>query len=560
MQRHPLSPFRLLPLALAALGYSATAQQLPSAGGQLQQIPPAPVPPRAAPQISIVPGTSPATTSADGARILIKAVRISGATAYAENELLALTGFKPGTELTLADLRAMAARIAERLRSDGYFLAQAYLPAQDVNDGVVTIAVLEGRYGQVVLRNETRLSDALINAELAGLDRGTAITMAPLESRLLLLSDIPGVTVSSTLVPGASVGASDLVVDVKPGQGITGSIDADNAGNRYTGIYRAGATLNLNNPTGQGDVASLRALTSGSGLNYARASYQTRLGRVTAGLAYSRLHYALGREFKGLRASGDAGIASIYASTPLVRSRSSNLYAQVAFDAKTFSDRVDSASTVSDKKAQVLMASLRGDHADTIGRGGSTSFSATGSVGNIDIGSAAMRAQDAATARSNGRFEKVAFNVARLQTVSDSVSVYAALTGQIASKNLDVSEKMELGGVDGVRAYPEGEAYGDRGYLLAVEARWRLPAFSSEQPGQLQLVGFVDAGRVTLNQTPWAPGTNRRTLTGAGVGLNWVGYQNVVVRFSYARRLGDEPAQSAPDRSGRVWLQVIKYF
>ena len=206
------------------------------------------------------------------------------------------------------------------------------------------------------------------------------------------------------------------------------------------------------------------------------------------------------------------------------------------------------------------MASLRGDHADTIGHGGSTSFWATGSVGNIDIGSAAMRAQDAATARSNGRFEQVAFNVARLQTVSDSVSVYAALTGQIASKNLDVSEKMELGGVDGVRAYPEGEAYGDRGYLLAVEARWQLPAFSSGQPGQLQLVGFVDAGRVTLNQTPWAPGTNRRTLTGAGVGLNWAGYQNVVVRFSYARRLGDEPAQSAPDRSGRVWLQVIKYF
>ena len=46
---------------------------------------------------------------------------------------------------------------------------------------------------------------------------------------------------------------------------------ADNAGNRYTGANRLGATINLNNAAGLGDIASLRTLTSGSGLNYARA-------------------------------------------------------------------------------------------------------------------------------------------------------------------------------------------------------------------------------------------------------------------------------------------------
>ncbi len=70
----------------------------------------------------------------------------------------------------------------------------------------------------------------------------------PVESPLLQLSDLPGVSVKSTLVPGASVGASDLIVDVSPGQRVTGSIDADNARNRYTGEERLGGTANLNNP------------------------------------------------------------------------------------------------------------------------------------------------------------------------------------------------------------------------------------------------------------------------------------------------------------------------
>ena len=216
---------------------------------------------------------------------------MTGVQTYPEAELVALTGFRPGSELTLADLRGMALKITEHYRSQGYFVAQAYLPAQEIKNGAVTIAVVEGQYGKIAVRNQSNLSDNLAHRQLDGINTGDTIAIAPLESRLLLLSDIPGVNVTSTLTPGASVGASDLIVDVIPGQRVTGSIDADNAGNRYTGEYRLGATVNLNNAAGLGDVASLRVLTSGSGLNYARASYQMQFGKATAGVAYSWLGY-----------------------------------------------------------------------------------------------------------------------------------------------------------------------------------------------------------------------------------------------------------------------------
>ncbi|ART56156.1 peptide transporter [Acidovorax carolinensis] len=552
---------KILPFALLALGQTVFAQQLPSAGSQIQQIPPTPIPQKAAPAVRIEPSSAPATEASDAAKIMVNRLQVTGARVYPEAELLALTGFQPGSELSLGELRAMALKITERYRNAGYFVAQAYLPAQEIKDGTVTIAVIEGQYGKVAVRNQSGLSDGFIQSQLEGINSGDTVAIAPLESRLLLLSDIPGVKVSSTLAPGASVGASDLIVDVVPGQRVTGSMDADNAGSRYTGEYRLGATVNLNNAAGHGDVASLRLLTSGSGLNYARASYQMQFGKATAGVAYSWLDYELGREFKYAQATGTARIASVYGSYPLIRSRNSNLYAGLAFDAKTFEDKrpLNTDATVEDKKAQVLMASLRGDHRDDLGGGGVMAYSLTWSTGNIDIETPVIRALDAASAQSNGHFNKLAFSAMRLQNVTDTVSLYAGINGQLASKNLDASEKMELGGMYGVRAYPTGEAYADEGVLLTLEARMRLPT-PYQFPGQLQLIGFVDAGSVTINKNPWSTGDNRRTLSGAGVGLNWSETNNFLVRAFYARKLGNDAATSAPDKSGRFWIQAVKYF
>ena len=550
----------LVNVALVALSQSVSAQQPPSAGSQMQQIPPVPIPQQAAPAIRIEPGNSPATPLVDEARILVSALHVTGQSLYSAEELVALTGFKPGVELTLTELRGMATKISDHYHRNSYFVAQAYLPPQEIKGGAVTIVVSEGLYGNVTLDNRTNLSNDLAYGLLAGLNTGDPIAIAPLETRLLLLSDIPGVAVRSTLIPGASVGASDLIVEVVPGQRVSGSVDADNAGNRYTGANRVGATVNINNPAGRGDVLSFRAVTSGNGLLYGRASYQMQFGKATAGVAYSHLRYRLGEEFESLHAHGTAGIASVYGSYPLIRSRNTNLYALVGFDAKTFRDEVDTTSTVTDKRAKVGFGSLYGVHRDTLGGGGLSNYSLTVSSGEIDIRTPAMLAVDAATARTNGNFSKLALSAARLQRVTEKISLYAAIHGQIASKNLDISEKMTPGGAYGVRAYPPGEAYADEGYVASLEARYVLPKFVEGMPGLVQLIGFVDTSTVTINKEPWAPGDNRRTLSGAGVGLAWTDYNNFVVKAYYAFKLGNAAATSAPDRNGRFGIQAVKFF
>ena len=551
----------LLTAALLAVGQGALAQPAGvSAGSQIQQIRPPPEQPRSLPDIRIERGQAPTSPEPAGMRIVVRTLRVTGETRFTEAELISTAQFRPGAELDLAGLRAMAARITDFYNRHGYFVAQAYLPAQSIDNGVVTIVVIEGRYGKVALDNRAHVSNGLAHSILAGLDPGDVVAAAPLERRLLLLSDLPGVAAKATLGPGEDVGTSDLLVDLEPGRRVTGSLEADNAGNRYTGDWRGGGTLNVNEIIGQGDVASVRFLTAGSGQNYVRGSYQMQIQDATVGVAYAHLSYRLGREFASLDATGTADIASVYGSYPLVRSRDANLRALLDVDYRRFHDEVGATSSVTDRAATVVIVGLAGDHHDRFWRGGWTSFSINWAFGDLDIRTPLARAVDAATARTNGSYNKFSFDVSRLQELGGPLSLYGEVRGQLASKNLDSSEKMELGGAYGVRAYPEGEAYGDEGYILTAEARLRLATLREPLDGRLMAFAFVDHGSVTLDKSPWAPGVNHRTLSAAGVGLSWADNHGLLLKVAYAFRLGSERATSAPDHSGRVWVQLLKYF
>ena len=549
----------ILTIALLAVGQSALAQPA-GVGGQLQQIPPAPAEPKSIPDIRVERSQAPPPPGPAGVRIAVRTLHVTGEARFTEAELIAAADFQPGRELDLAGLRAMAARITDFYTRHDYFVAQAYLPAQNIQEGAVTIAVVEGRYGKVALSNHAHVSTRLAQSLLAGLEPGDAVITAQLERRLLLLSDLPGVRVTSTLTPGDAVGTSDLLVDLAPGRRITGSLEGDNAGNRYTGAWRGGGTLNLNEPLGIGDVASVRVLTSGSGLTYVRGAYQAQIQAVTVGVAYAHLRYHLGREFAPLDARGTVDIASVYGSYPLIRSRDNNLYALLDLDKRTLKDRVRATSAVSDRSAHVVTPGLSGDHRDRLWGGGFTSYVVNWSFGDLNLKTPAVRAIDAVTARTNGSYQKLFFEAARLQGLSGPFSLYGEVRGQLASKNLDSSEKMELGGAYGVRAYPEGEAYGDQGYILTAEARMQLVRPSEWTGGQVQAALFFDTGSVRLNKSPWVAGPNERTLSAVGVGLTWADAHNLVVKASYATKLGNERATSAPDRSGRVWVQISKFF
>src|SRR5204862_2955425 len=118
------------------------------------------------------------------------------------------------------------------------------------------------------------------------------------------------------------------------------------------------------------------------------------------------------------------------------RSRDNNVYVQAEFDAKRFHDKTDSIPAVTDKKSRVALLSVFGDHRDSFGGAGLNSYGVTWAPGTLDIETPAARAADAATARANGHFSKLSLTAMRLQSLGGPFSLYAAISGQLASKNL----------------------------------------------------------------------------------------------------------------------------
>lgn len=552
-------------LAAAQLCLAAPpANTIPSAGSVLQGAPQLPAqPPASIPELRVQRAPAESAVPADSTQIPVTSLNIEGNGVISSADLLAAADFKPGV-MTLGQLRAATARMADAYHRAGYFLAQVIVPAQDIDParGAVTVRVLEGRYGAVTVRNKSALHDYVVPSVLgSGVKTDQVVAAGPLERSLLLMADLPGVAVQSTLTPGAQVGTSDLLIDVDDARRVQGSVDVDNEGNVYTGRVRIGGTLDVNDLLGIGDQFSARVFGATNGdLQSARASYQVTAGPAQVGVAYTHMTYWLGGIYTSLSATGFADIGSAFVSVPLMRSRSANVGVLVDFDDKYFKDNQRTAGIVASKYARVFSVGVNGSVQDTLLAGGLTAFGLTDLTGKLDLRSPDARAADFSTARTNGRYNKLAFNASRLQRLDDAWSLYAGIDGQLANKNLDVSEKMELGGVNAVRAYPEGEAYGDRGAVANVEARFDLPAWDFAFDGHPQLVAFVDGGRVFANRNNWTGAPDRRTLGGAGVGFNLAADRNYALKLFWAHKVDSGPALSQADSSSRFWVQLVKYL
>jgi hemolysin activation/secretion protein len=538
------------------LGAQGVTPTVPDAGSLLQQTQPI-RPATPAPNATGLRVEQDSTSKAPaGVAFEVKALRLSGNTVFDTATLHALVADAEGKSVTLAQLIALAARITDYYRGQGYPLARAIVRAQVIRDGVVDLEVLEARYDKIGLDNLSRVDDALLRATLAPLQPGQLVRQADLDHALLLLSDIPGVVLDAMLKPGGAVGTSDLQIDAASGPAFAGSVVADNFGNRYTGRARLGATIDVIGPLHHGDVLTASVLDSGRGLAYGRLGYESLLdgAGTRVGGSYSLLHYRLYGSLEPLNVHGTAGVASLWAKRPLLRSREAGVYAQVRFDRLQLRDRIDATSIRTDRKLDTVGLSLAGDIREALLYGAVNTWAIGWTGGRVDFRDDAAKAADAATAETRGGFSRWHASLARLQGVSPAGAIYVAVSGQWSPVNLDSSQKMSVGGPYSVRAYDTGALSADAGVLATAE--WRHNVASDS--GRWQVVAFIDSATLRINASPWAADRNPATASGAGLGLNWAGPNQWQIKAYIATTLGDKPALVGEAASTRAWVEVRK--
>jgi hemolysin activation/secretion protein len=564
-------------LAISAFSAFAIAQQAPDAGSILQQQAPKeklPISPSTAPVLPQVTPPKPALPPSTKVNVAVKDFRITGNTVFPTEVLREQVREFIGKTLDFNGLNDAASRIQRYYRERGYFLAVAYLPQQEIKDGIVEIAVLEGRLGQINLQVDpkTRLKESYARSILdAHLKTGDLITENALERPLLLLRDLPDMEVTSELGPSKTqLGAADLTVKLSENRRpVSGYVDADNYGNRFSGEYRLGINLNTGNLTGYGDLLSFRGfLTNDSLMEFGRISYVIPVGPygTRIGASATAFDYELGKDFAAAQSNGDGQVYTLYALHPFLRTRNANLFVQAAAEHKDLVDRIDSVGIREDRKINSGKLGVVGDFRDRLLSGGLNSYSVTATGGKLELDptTAVGDAAPGTGLNTAGNFSKLNIEARRLQRVSDSFSLLLAYAAQLADKNLASAEKMSLGGPNGVRAYPVGEAPGDSGQLATAELRYIVPSLQVFG-GDLSISTFADYGQVRTNQEvpPVDPtnGQNMRSIWGYGLGLSLGREGNFLLRMSVAWSGDKEVPQSDPrDRDPRVYAQAIKWF
>jgi hemolysin activation/secretion protein len=176
--------------------------------------------------------------------------------------------------VTLGQIETVANKITSFYRERGFILAKAYIPKQQVRDGIVNLTLLLGMLGEVNVANNKLYSADKLKSTFDDL-MGKPVTNAAVEERLYLINDSPGINVEGYFEPGYQVGDSRLNINVREEEKYSSNVRIDNHGSEETGMYRLYADFQANNLLDRADSLSAAVLEASSPSNtlYWRLKY-----------------------------------------------------------------------------------------------------------------------------------------------------------------------------------------------------------------------------------------------------------------------------------------------
>jgi len=490
---------------------------------------------------------------ADITTIAVKGIAIEGQNIFDKEILNKVIKDKIKTKMSLKELDNIALELRRFFRRNGYFAAYAYVPEQNVVDGIIVIKVMPGIYGKVALDNKSDMRSERLEDFMKTITSGSYIQRRAMDRSLLIMNDLPGMKVEATLKPGSKSGEADVFFAASTLEKRGGAIFLDNYGNRYTGRNRMGVSYHINNPAELGDQLSFYYMKSNGELNNYDVRYEIPVGDyhragTIMGLSFTKMDYELGAPYDQYDAYGNAETWQLYTKTPLKRMLHNNLYLRTSIESRQLTDKIDRWLQDTQKASQVVRIGLEGDYRTN--KTAST-YKFTQSFGWMHMDSDTAKRYDYYD--TEGPFQKSEVSLYHIIKANNRLQIHLSASAQYAWSDLDSSEKFYIGGYNAVRAFPQGESGGDSGLLGTIETRWMLPNQT------WQLAAFIDGGHVMYNKHSSGSDTNSRNLCGWGLGILWNNSKNTSARVDVAFPLSDNYSQNDGGKINQQWwFQLIQ--
>ena len=494
----------------------------------------------------------------DGRKIFIKSYSISGNTQINTKKLQSILKPYEARNLSFKEIQEIVSLITKTYKDEGYFVARAYIPTQNLQaqDGVLKIAIIEGNYGEFKLENSSLVKDSILQDKLDVTKTKEVIAIKDLQRALLLINDTPGVKVSSTkIAAGEELGSSDFIIGTQTTQPYNGYIVGDNYGSKYTGKHRVMAGVDINSPFKIGDKISLSALSSEDmGLLNGRVGYGFPIyeNGLRGELSYSKTTYELGDKYKSLDALGNADSFVALFTYPIIRSNSENLNTYLRTSYNKMKDEI--RTTLSNIKKNTVVSKVGIDYLKNhliFNKYSQTKIDTSLSFGRLEFKNAVDKADDKKGANTNGNFSKINIELENNTLLNEKINWKNKIQLQYAlgNKNLDGSEDLSLGGINGVKLYPSGEESAENGYIYTTEATYTLPSYV-EINSKIGL--FYDIGKVKMSKDI----TNEKSRTLQDIGLSYyASYKDFFLNTYLAHKVGAARVTSNNDYDTRFMFQ-----
>ncbi len=460
-------------------------------------------------------------------------------------------------ELSLDEMNEVANQVTTAYQERGYILARAYVPEQEIEDGILKIAIIEGDVGEVKVSGQQYYNERVIRRNFLEQVKHGVVKEDLLERGLLLSKDLPSSETRVLLERGEKTGSANVVLKTEDRLALDWNIDFNNFGSELVSKERYGTSIDITDPW-WGSTLSLRgvsgndpkdSLLAKGDLSVPINMYGTRLN-----LGYLKGLYVVGQDLADLGMDGDTTIYGLSFSHPLVRKKNQSVTVSVGYDNKYTRTYIkDELENVDDM--DVFYATVDYDSLDRYL--GKNLVSLGIYRGNLNPDAVAPYTRK----NADYRFIRYNLSMARIQKVYGNVNFMFRGLGQLSNDNLLPIEETAIGGYGTVRGHNSAIFLGDTGFTLSGEFLSAPPfiadkvIFGQRISQMVQFSLFYDYGRVYFTEHLRGESPDER-LHGYGAGIRLYYKDFFTFKFDWARPTKKKAISE--DFNYRYFMSTIK--
>ncbi|MDJ0571583.1 MAG: ShlB/FhaC/HecB family hemolysin secretion/activation protein [Pleurocapsa sp. MO_192.B19] len=449
--------------------------------------------------------------------IEFKQIIVSGNTVFSDNELNLYLKKYQQKNINISQINKITKSLTELYVEHGYISSGAFLPQQDITEGVLEIQIIEGQLENLDVKGLKKLKENYINSLMDSVLE-KPLNIKELNEKLNILKQNSAIkNVKAELLKGTKPGLSVLILEIEEHSAFQANLSANNYRSPSVGEFQGDLSVSYQNLLGVSDRAFGKySLTEGFDAysigyvipilkNNGRFSFEYRNGDSKIIENFEEV---------GIRAESDSVLFRY--RQPIIYQPDQELTLGIAFErqnSETFIlDNQPFSFTDGPQEGRSVISVLRLT-GDWLNRAPNSVYSVSSQLNfGLDIFDATVNEN-----LPDGIFFSWQGQAQWSKTLNQNkdLLLVTRLATQLTPDSLLPLEQFTLGGVGTVRGYRQNQEIGDNAVVGTIEMN--VPVFGGvRDSSQLKLIPFFDLGKV------WNQDNHDAVyLSSIGMGINW---------------------------------------